>query len=219
MKKVFRFTVIVLVMASLFCGFALSAFAASPSVTYTGDSKFVVSDDIDLFDGFKNIMPGDVRTETITVSNQFNKSRYVQIYVQAVPHNPEEGPHLSDEDYAKMMDFLHQLTLTVTKNGNPLSEARADDPAELSTRKLLGTFHGRGTITIEATLSVPITLGNEYADRFGEIDWVFSAEEYYAGDAPKTADNSNLGLYASLLCGSVLVMGFILFFLRRKKAE
>ena len=222
MKKFLRFSVTMLVMASLFCGFALSAFAADSIVTYTGDSEFVVSDDLDLFDNFKNVMPGDTRQEIITVRNEFNKSRYVQIYMQAVPHEPEIGPHVdavrANEDYESMMDFLSQLKLTVMKeNGTPLAESQANDPGTLATRKLLGTFHGRGEINIVATLEVPIELGNEYADRLGEIDWVFTVDEYYAGDSPKTADNSNLALYTGLLCGSVVVMGFVLFLLRRKK--
>lgn len=218
MKKSFRLVLSLLLMACLLCSLGISAFADS-TVSYGTDRKFTVSPDTDLFDSFKNVMPGDTLTETITVVNQYRGSDYVKIYLKAVPHDETTGPHVAKVSYDDMMKFLSQLELTVTKNGNVIFDDMADQTGTLTTRKLLGTFEGRGQVQLQVTLSVPITMGNEFADCMGEIDWVFTAEEWNDEDGPRTGDNSHIFLYAGVLILSAAAAWFILFYLRRKKAE
>ena len=221
MKKVFRFTLCLLVMASLFCGFAVAAFADS-SVEYNRNRTFTVSPDTDLFDAFKYVMPGDTLTENIVVSNSYRGADLVKIYLKAVPHTPEEGPHLSNEDYDKMMAFLSQLTLKVElDNGKLLSEDTADKTAGLTEPQLIARFErwSSKTVKVTATLEVPLTMGNEFADCFGEVDWMFLAEEIQSTDSPRTGDTSHIILYAGILLFSAAAAWFILFYLRRKKAE
>ena len=43
---------------------------------------------------------------------------------------------------------------------------------------LLGTFRTGETAELKVELTVPIELGNEYANRVGEVDWVFHVEAY-----------------------------------------
>jgi len=220
MKKVFRITLTLIVMAALFCSFGLAAFADS-SVTYTRNRTFTVSPDTDLFDEFKNVMPGDTLIENIVVSNSYRGADLVRIYLKAVPHTPEEGPHMSNEDYNKMMEFLAQLTLTVElDNGKLLSDDTADRTAGLTAPQLIARFErwSNKTVTVKATLSVPLTMGDEFEDRFGEIDWVFIAEEIQSTDDPKTGDTSHIFLYAGILILSAAAAWFILFYLRKKKS-
>ena len=48
----------------------------------------------------------------------------------------------------------------------------------LKDNKLLGTFRTGDTATLKVELAVPIDLGNEYANRVGEVDWIFHVEAY-----------------------------------------
>lgn len=106
--------------------------------------------------------------------------------------------------------------------------------AGLSDNVLLGTFrHGESTmLTVE--LSVPIELGNKYAARVGEVDWVFSVEALDDPEpeepesapipmepAPPMGDDSNLGLYIvlGLICIVVLLPTGIYIARHHKKKE
>ena len=224
MKKTFRFCLSLLLVTLLFCSLGASAFADSV-VTLAPDKKFYVTADNDLFDSFKNVMPGDTLTETITVRNQLNNGQMIYIYLQAVPHNPAIGPHVdqvkANEDYASMMDFLSQITLTVTINGKPVSQDTADKPAGLAERQLVGIFYGPGQYPVQATINVPITMGNEYADRMGEVDWVFTLEEWGRPTNLRTGDDSNMTLWIVMLSLCVVGIGtmFIILLRRKKKAE
>lgn len=193
MKKTLK-TLSVLVMTVLL-SVNVTAFAADASIVYKGSGSsepFVTLPGDDLFGGFKNVMPGDVRTEEITIKNKFDGSDEVYIYMQAVPHNannPLSPEVAAKEDLDSMKDFLHQMKLTVTQDGKVLSQDTAEKPAGLAESILVGRFKGRGSSEIQVTLSVPIEMGNEYADRIGEVDWVFYASEI--NNPPVTPDTPN----------------------------
>ena len=196
MKKTLK-TISVLVMAVLF-SVNVTAFAADASIVCKGSGSsepFVTLPGDDLFGGFKNVMPGDVRTEEITIKNKFSGSDEVYIYMQAVSHNannPLSPEVAAKEDLDSMKDFLHQMTLTVTQDGKVLSQDTAEKPAGLAESTLVGHFKGKGSSEIQVTLSVPIEMGNEYADRIGEVDWVFYASEInHPPVTPDTPDTPN----------------------------
>lgn len=90
-------------LSSLLLGAALAittivtpALAANSSVTYEGRAeKFVYVpgseySDTDLFDNFKNVMPGDSLEQTIYVANNYKGSDYVKIYLRAEAHDEAE---------------------------------------------------------------------------------------------------------------------------------
>lgn len=221
MKKTLK-TLSVLVMTVLL-SIHVTAFAADSSIVYKGSGSsepFATLPGDDLFSGFKNVMPGDVRTEEITLKNKFDGSDEVYIYVQAVPHNannPLSPEVAAKEDLDSMKDFLHQMTLTVTQDGKVLSQDTAEKPAGLAESTLVGHFTGKGSSKIQVTLSVPIEMGNEYADRIGEIDWVFYASEINHPAAtpstpntpstphsPKTGDTTGTAFYTLLMLFSAV---------------
>ncbi len=232
MKKALK-TVSVLLMAMLF-SINTVAFAAEATVTYKGNAgQFETLPGNDLFGGFKNVMPGDERTEEIVIKNNFTGSDEVDISLKAVPHggeNPLSPEVAANEDLAFMNDFLHQLTLTVKQDGKVLSQDTAEKPAGLEEAVLVGHFTGKGSSKINVTLSVPIEMGNEYADRIGEVDWIFYANEInhppvnpnHPGNptpnsphAPHTGDANDIAFYASLMLFSAIS---VLVLLKKRKS-
>ena len=162
--------------------FALSttAFAGSQSsVSYVGGGqKFSFApgsskSTTDLFDAFKGVMPGDTLTQQIVVKNETG-SNDVSVVLSLRSVGAKNG---TDE-------FLSQLTLTVKKVGGSgsLFNAPADQPAQLASEVQLAKLAKDETVTLELTLQVPATLGNEFQNAVGYIDWEFKAKEVKSGN-------------------------------------
>ena len=226
MKKTLK-TISALALALvLLLGMGATAFAES-KVTYEGGAeKFVFLPgseytETDLFENFKGVMPGDVITQEITVQNNYTKAEKVKIYLRAVVHD-EQGNPLSEEvarteDLVSMQDFLSQLTMTVKQGDKVLFSASPDELDGLKENVLLGTFPGRSKTILTVELSVPIELGNEYANRVGEVDWVFTAEE--VTKTVQTGDDSDLILWAALMTLSLVTAAGVILTLNRKNKE
>ena len=195
-----------LLAAALLCGSALAA----ASVTYEGGAeKFVLLPGSslsasDLFEGFKDVLPGDVLTQTIRVQNDSAGS--VRIYMRADPVSAADA------------DFLNQLHLSVTAGEKEIFDAQAGEQDGLANNTLLGTFKKSGGTDLTVTLEVPAELGNEYMDRLGTVPWTFLAEEVTADDTPETGDWFRPAVWiaaAAVLAGCIV----LLLIRRRKKAE
>ena len=77
-----------------------------------------------------------------------------------------------------MTEFLSKLSMKVWNGTELIYDASPDQLDGLKSNKLLGTFRTGETATLKVELSVPIELGNEYANRVGEVDWIFHVEAY-----------------------------------------
>ena len=226
MKKTLK-TISALALALLLLlSMGATAFAES-KVTYEGGAeKFVFLPgseytETDLFENFKGVMPGDVITQEITVQNNYTKAEKVKIYLRAVLHD-EEGNPLSEEvakseDVVSMQDFLSQLSMTVKQGDKVLFSASPDELDGLKENVLLGAFPGRSKTILTVELSVPFELGNEYANRVGEVDWIFTAEE--VTKTVQTGDDSDLILWAALMTLSLVTAAGVILSLNRKNKE
>ncbi len=208
---------------------SVTAFAATSSVTYSGKGVFGFKPGseftkTDLFDNFKGVMPGDKRTETITIQNNAKNCDFIKVYMRAEVHDEKENPLSPEvaktESVASMSDFLSQLSMTVWKKGSETAifHASPDELDGLKNNVFLGKFRrGEGT-TLDVTLTVPLTLDNAYANRVGEVDWVFVVEEYDDDrpDTPKTGDGTNIAPYVAMLTIGLAGMLFLLISRRRK---
>jgi len=203
MKKFMRTALILVLVAACL---TTAALAADPTVTYSGNSGNFVFAPEDLFADFKGVMPGDTLTETIEVKNNANNKVDVKIYMRAL--GAIEGE-----------DFLKQMKLTVTQSGgNKLFEAQADETAQLTNWKPLGTFKSGAKVTLDVQLEVPIEMGNEFQDAVGELQWEFYVEEFPVKEGPATGDETPLALYGAI--AGVCALGLILLLVtRRKKRE
>ena len=191
-----------LLVACLLGGSALAA----ASVSYEGGAeKFVFLPGSDLFENFKNVLPGDVLTQTITVRN--DKDMQVRIYLRAEPVN-----QTSEE-------FLSHLTLTVTCKDKEIFDAAASETAQLTKATLLGTFRKNGSTDLTVTLSVPADMGNEYMNAIGFVPWTFIAEEIPDDETPHTGDWFQLGWW--LLAAAIIVVAIagVLWAQKRRKAN
>lgn len=186
MKKTFRIISSLVLALMLLCSTAVSFATGSSSVTYKGKAKefiFQPGSDYsvtDLFTNFKGVMPGDTLTQQINVRNEASKKVNVKIYIRALGlaelenNNGEEI--VSADDSA---DFLKEMKLTVeTDSDKKLFDAPADQTAGLTDWVCLGTFRSGADVDLNVDLEVPITMGNDYQERIGALDWQFMAEEF-----------------------------------------
>ena len=188
MKNMIKQGFSLLLTLMMLMGLSMTAFAASPSITFEGFSKgfdFQPGSEYtetDLFGNFKNVMPGDTVTETITFTNSATDCDFVNLYMRAEAHDETDNPLspkvAEKESVATMTEFLSKLSMKVWNGTELIYDASPDQLDGLKSDKFLGTFRTGETVTLKVELSVPSELGNEYANRVGEVDWIFHVEAY-----------------------------------------
>ena len=213
--KHIRRTFCIFLAAAMFCMCCTTAFADG-TVTYDGNARqFIFSpgssySPTDLFTEFKDVMPGDSLTQQILVKNASNNNVKIKVYMRAL------GAQLDTDD------FLSQMTLSVKQNGTSnLFDAPADETAQLTDWVYLGTIYSGGKITLDVSLNVPITMGNDFQDAIGYLDWEFKVEELPVSPSdpqgPKTGDESQLILWVSLMTASAAAVAIMLFGKKRQR--
>lgn len=183
-KAVFSLVLMLLIVMSL----SSTAYAAAPSITFKGftsgfdfqpGSEYT---ETDLFNSFKNVMPGDTVTETITFTNSASDCDFVNLYMRAEAHdetaNPLSPKVAEKETVAAMTEFLSKLSMKVWNGTELIYDAAPNELGGLGSNKFLGTFRSGETATLKVELSVPIDLDNKFADHIGEVDWIFHVEAY-----------------------------------------
>ena len=217
MKKI----IALLITFVLLLSSTVTAFAADGKVTYSGNAgKFVFEPGsehslTDLFPNFKGVMPGDTLTQKITVKNDADNNVKVKIYIRSL------GAH---ED---SVEFLSQLGLKVAKSEDNemayMFDAAANETAQLTDWVCLGTLYSGGEVNLDMTLNVPVELPNEYQNKIGYLDWEFMIEEFPVeeGDPkpPQTGDNSNMGLWFTIMICSLIMMIILLVWRKKDKED
>ena len=214
MKRFVKFCTILMVLVMVF-SLCTTAYAAG-SVTYDGDAnEFIFApgtkeSPTSLFENFRNVMPGDTLTEQILIKNDTSNNVKIRVYMRSL------GAQENTDD------FLAQMNLTVEqKDDSILFAAPADETAQLIDWVYLGTVYSGGEITLDVTLEVPITMGNDYQNNVGYIDWEFKVEELPIEpsdpEPPKTGYTSNIFLYSGLMIFSLAALMIFLFLGKRRK--
>ena len=244
MKKLLSLVMILAALAAL----AVPALAADAVVSRKGNDIVIETTgsgytDTDLFDNFKNVMPGDERTEAITIKNNVTGYDYVKLYIRAVPHDEQGNPLTYSETYenedgkdqanaegerdetvATMADFLSKLSMDVyLVNADGTKEtifsASPDKSAQFTDNVLLGTFAKGQSAKLEAVLTVPAELGNEYANRVGEVDWLFTVEGFNNEKPLIPTGQLNWPVVVFGALGALLIVGGVIVLGKKKKND
>ena len=101
--------------------------------------------------------------------------------------------------------------------------ATADATAQLTDWVCLGTLYSGGIVNLDVTLEVPVTLGNEFQNQIGYLDWEFKIEEFPVDpddpEPPKTGDETNVELLVGLMCVSAVALLVLLILMKRKRKD
>jgi len=201
MKRTLKTVFSLILVTVLLLNLSAAVFAADSTITFKGaeegfafqpGSEYTATD---LFGNFKDVMPGDRLTEEIAVKNEADDCDYIKVYMKAVVHDEAGNPITyseafentdgkdqanidgqRDETLATMQDFLSQLTMRIYNGEELIYHASPDEAGALADYVLLGELSKGEALELNVELDVPVELGDEYAHRVGEVDWVFLAE-------------------------------------------
>ncbi len=170
-----RKTVLLIVGIVMVCCSCVSlggAYSSSATLHYDGNTKEFTYSDLDsedLFDDFKDLIPGDVRTQRINISAHNINSR-TKIYLKLNNGSNKE--------------LLEHINIYCYVNGELLKEN--DDII------LINQFDNDNNVELETVVEVPIEVGNEIAGLSYSLLWTFMAEEdgEWVAEAPDTGANS-----------------------------
>lgn len=171
---------------SLALAAGVSALESKVVLDGTGDLVTIPGDD--LFTELKDMMPGDVGTQTILIHNQYSKK--VKLYLKT-----EVAGFMSQQDRERSERLLEELELklTLSRSGAPestLYEGLASGPP--TGREIaLGTYAKGAQGTITATLTVPAELGNEFQDAVGKVKWVFYCKEVTSSSSSSSSETES----------------------------
>ena len=213
MKKLITFFVLLAMLVAM----GVSSFAAG-TVTYDGNAqKFIFApgseySPTDLFPDFHNVMPGDSLTQKVSIINDVSNDVKIRLYIRS--KGAVEGSEA----------FLSQMSMTVKQDGDSiLFAAPANQTAQMTDWVYLGTFYSGAEIDLNVTLNVPITMGNDFQDAIGSLQWEFKVEELPVDPddpkPPQTGDDLLPMLLAVTSIGALAIVVILVALKRNKEAN
>lgn len=134
---------------------------------------------VDLFDNFKNVMPGDHLIQPVRVQAAAGNGSSYKVYLYA---------RVCGENTDANKTFLDAMILKVSLDGTELDVLNAREDAQ---GIYLGTF-ARGTgkdLTVD--LTAPIEMGNEFQNAECYVDWYFYAQQVTSGGGDDGPSNTS----------------------------
>lgn len=198
MKKQWKRTVLSLLVAVGLWGATVGAVAAADATVRFENGRLIATEpgsawsDTDLFDGFKGMMPGDIRKQDIRIENDSKDCDYIKVYLKAVPLGKDGQPvspgvrkvlkndtrRGTKDELQYMKEFLAKLDMSVRSDGRSIYSGPADRTGDLAEGVLIGTLKRGEHTDCHVEMQLPVEADNVYADRIGEIAWEFVVEGY-----------------------------------------
>lgn len=134
----------------------------------------------DLFADFKNLVPGESRSQLVTVTNNWDKSAEIFLWADFI-----DQTQATDDTRALIDKLLKEYaTIVITDDGgnviysgavwgNPDIDSKSADSMKYPYS--LGIFLSGETKNLHISLSLDSQMDNEYRELLGLIKWVFSA--------------------------------------------
>ena len=176
--------------------FKLQPSFSSEDVIYydASTNKFIYynKDNNDLFNDFKNLMPGDIKEQSIKIK-VINSNNTVNMYMKI--------------NYPENNDIINNLNINVYTNNNEINEDNG-----------IYKISSGEDIDLKVKLELPVSLGNEIENYNNIFKMSFYVEN---GDnlveIPKTYDN--VFIYFILLFISTVTLFVLIIMLRRSKTK
>lgn len=168
------------------------AYSASqnPTLVYDGSAHTLTvlhADDTDLFPDFKDLMPGDTRTQEITLKAQ-QLDGDATLWLKA-----EDG-----DDTAQR---LQHVTLSIYAGDRLVASGSAAGNDALQRGVELYQFHQDQSVALRVQLTVSTQAGNELAGTQQPLQWIFTVQDTSGSNPipPQTGDSSQPMLWWLLL--------------------
>lgn len=186
MKRLLQLVFACSIVASmLLSGIAVNAAGLDSEVT-VDSTHFVTVPGDDLFQNFKNLVPGAQVDQLININNTSGYALRLYLRTEAVAETNQE-----------LLDIL-ELTLTLTKPDGTQSVIYSGQASGTSegANIPLGSYQNNQSGKITAALKVPVTMGNEFQGAIAKVKWVFSCEEIvtenHNGDGGDDKDETDI---------------------------
>jgi hypothetical protein len=138
-----------------------------------------------LFDNFEGVMPGDVRTQTVRLSNYADQAATLTLIIQ-----PTTQDELSEDTRQALNDLLFGglINLKITgANGEPVLYEGVIGGKDGNIK--LGTLLAQHSSDLELTVTVAgEEVGNVYQELLAQIDWIVEAQWL----TPSTDEDDNV---------------------------
>lgn len=165
MKKLYK-TVLAITLVLLMG--IINVSAQNSNVTFLNEAEEFVVYPVtkDLFQNFKDVMPGSKYRQVIEIANDKDNEVGVDMYLKMDPVTEENR------------ELLKFLTLTIEIKDEVIYKKTLDENEGFKDFVLLASLDPGDMEKLDLTLEVPFELENKFADKMGFVDWVFLVEDY-----------------------------------------
>lgn len=143
----------------------------------------------DLFANFKDLVPGESRSQEIAISNRWNEPVVIYFWAEEIEQDqatPETAALIEKllKEYATIVitDESGKVIYTGPVWGNPVLDSKGTDSMKYPYD--LGQFAAGQTKKLHVSLQLDPQMDNQYRDLLGKIKWVFRASDASATEIP-----------------------------------
>ncbi|MEG2781402.1 MAG: hypothetical protein RR911_01820 [Oscillospiraceae bacterium] len=182
-SKKIKFILSGIMCVALMISLCLTAFAKTTSEITFGKNFVFNPGTSDLFSNYKNLLPGESRSQQIKINN--SSSDPVKFYLKF--SSAQQDKNLTQAEKDLVMDLINnKIKITVKDlNGkevysgnlggtNNLTQTTGGKTAETF---FLGDLSAKTSKSFTAELEMDSSVGNEYQGLSGNVTWIFTAEQ------------------------------------------